>query len=172
VYRDIQDIANAIHVPDKGREVVDELQAGFDSLEQNTSQAKRPSIMVQWWPKPVIAPGRQSWIHDMIERAGGHNPLGHEECKSRPLEDTEVTTLAPDAIVISWCGVKLEKYRPDVVYRNPTFANIPAIKNNRVYCISEEHMGRPSPRLLEGIRQLQAIVRECNQSPDTESRAT
>ena len=65
----------------------------------------------------------------------------------------------PDAMVISWCGVKPEKYRPDVLYRNPAFSEVAAIRNRQVHCIPEWALGRPSPRLVEGWRQLRRITR-------------
>jgi len=30
----------------------------------------RPSILVEWWPKPVIVPGRLSWVTQMLDAAG------------------------------------------------------------------------------------------------------
>jgi iron complex transport system substrate-binding protein len=115
---------------------------------------------VQWWPKPVIAPGRLSWVTDVLRAAGARNPLGAEDVKSRPLEDEEVRELAPDAFVIAWCGVRPEKYRPDVIYRNPVWAELPALRDQRVFCVPEAYLGRPGPRLVEGVRAVRAIVAE------------
>jgi iron complex transport system substrate-binding protein len=84
--------------------------------------------------------------------------------RSRPLTDEEVALRAPDAIVLSWCGVDPAKYRPDVVYRNPVFQDTPALRNGHVFCVPEAHLGRPGPRLVHGLRDLQAIVREVGTS--------
>jgi iron complex transport system substrate-binding protein len=118
----------------------------------------RPTVLVQWWPKPVIAPGARSWVHRMIERAGGRNALAAEDHLSRPLEDPEVAALAPDVIVLSWCGVAPARYRPEVVYRNPAFRHVPAVRNGRIHRIPEAWMGRPGPRLLDGIAALRRTL--------------
>jgi iron complex transport system substrate-binding protein len=115
-------------------------------------------VLVQWWPKPVIAPGRRSWVDDLLRGAGARNPLGDEAVKSRPLDDAEVADIGPDVIVLSWCGVDPAKYRPDVVYRNEAFADVPAVREGRVVCIPEAWMGRPGPRLVEGSRALHEVV--------------
>ena len=120
----------------------------------------RPKLLVQWWPKPVIAPGRRSWVHDLLELAGAASPLGDEAVKSRPLEDDEVRALAPDAFVLSWCGVAPHKVRPDVVLRNPAWRDLAAIERRRVYLVPEAFLGRPSPRLVDGYRALRRIVEE------------
>lgn len=158
VYTDIRAIADALGVPERAEPVIAEFSS---RMKPEAVAARRPAVLVQWWPKPVIAPGRLSWVHDMIELAGGVNPLGHRDVKSEPLTDAQVAALDPDAIVIAWCGVKFDKYRPDVVYNNPSFASLRAIQNRQVHCISEEHLGRPSPRLADGLRALRAVIEGC-----------
>lgn len=117
-----------------------------------------PSVLVQWWPSPVIAPGRQSWVQGLLELAGARNPLAGEERPSRPLSPEEVASLSPDALVMSWCGVEPGRYRPDVLYRNPAWAEVPAIREGRVFHIPEAWLGRPGPRLLQGLEALRRVV--------------
>ena len=50
------------------------------------------------------------------------------------------------------------KYRPDVVYRNPVWAELTALREGRVFCVPEAYLGRPGPRLVEGVRALREIV--------------
>lgn len=157
VYRDVRDIAAALGVPQRGDEVEREMRAALAAVPSREDVA-RPKLLVEWWPKPVIAPGSRSWVHDLIELAGGANPLADEPVKSRPLTDDEVRELAPDAFVLSWCGVAPDKVRPDVVLRNPAWKGLAAIERGRVFCVPEAFLGRPSPRLVEGYRELRRIV--------------
>ncbi len=155
VYADIRELANAMNVGERADAVVEELA---QALEPATVDADAPTILVQWWPKPVIAPGRQSWVNDLLLAAGAANPIIDRDVKSTPLEDSEVSAIDPDAIVISWCGVKPEKYRPEVIYRNPAFADMKAIVRRQVFCVPEGYLGRPSPRLADGARAFREIV--------------
>ena len=154
VYRNIRKIGDLLGVRRRAERVVSEMQQAFACSE---SESQGPGILIQWWPKPVIAPGKQSWVNDMINLAGLSNPIGEREVRSTPLTDEEVAELDPDAVAISWCGVRYEKYRPKVIYRNPVFANSKFVRNRAVYRISEAYLGRPSPRLIEGYRQLKSI---------------
>ncbi len=81
--------------------------------------------------------------------------------KSAPITDDEAQAMRPDAVVISWCGVKPDKYRPDTVYQREGWRGIPAVENRRVFCVSEAYLGRPGPRLVEGCRALRDIVEAC-----------
>jgi iron complex transport system substrate-binding protein len=158
VYRDVRRIARAVNATDEAERVVAQMQAGITTNNGRDSR-RPPSILVQWWPKPVITPGRLSWVNDLIQLAGACNPLGDEAVKSRPLENSEVREIDPDAIVMSWCGVKPRKYRADVIYNKPEWSHLQAVRNRRVYSIPEAYLGRPSPRLTSGSRALHSIVR-------------
>jgi iron complex transport system substrate-binding protein len=158
VYRDVEDIGARLGVAGRAREVVDAMRRELETVPAGLDHADRPAILVEWWPKPVIAPGRLSWTSDLIARAGGVNPLGGENVKSRPLTDQEVRELDPDAIVIAWCGVPFAKYRTDVVYDNPSWAGLAALTGGQVHCVPEAFLGRPSPRLIDGFRALRAVV--------------
>lgn len=166
VYRDIRIIAERLGLQVRGEALIEEMSAELDFAGEPATSA--PTILVQWWPKPVITPGRQSWATDVIRAAGGRAVLGDEDHKSRPMTDDEVAQLAPDAVVLSWCGVHPDKYRPDVVYRNPAWQELDFVKKNQVYCIGEPFLGRPGPRLVEGVRRMREVVagvRDARNSP-------
>lgn len=162
VYRDIRDIGRLLDRSERAEALVTEMRAELDARAEHVdeSEGDAPSILIQWWPKPVITPGRQSWATDVVRAAGGRAVLGDEDLKSRPMSDDEVAELAPDAVVLSWCGVHPDKYRPDVVLRNERWQNLSFVRDGRVYCVGEPYLGRPGPRLVDGVRQLRSIVEE------------
>ena len=155
VYQDILNIGDLLEVHDRAQQVVLKMQESIRSVE---SVRRKPNLLIQWWPKPVIAPGKLSWTEDLIQAAGFENPLSDRSVKSAPVTDEEVRELNPDAIAISWCGVQFEKYRTKVVYRNPMWQDTKFVKNQSVFRISEEFLGRPSPRLIQGYAELRKIA--------------
>ena len=156
VYLDIQRIACALGVADRGENLVQKMR------KEAASESKGPNlsipILVEWWPKPAIVPGRHSWVSDMLRCAGAVNPWSDRNCKSLPVTDAEVTAAAPAAIVLSWCGVAPAKVRPDVVRRRQAWLEVPAVARNQIYCVPEALMGRPGPRLIDGIKELRRVV--------------
>ncbi len=154
VYRDIRDIAARLGLEARGEALVAEMQAAMPPVEA----VRRPRILVEWWPKPVIVPGRRSWVTDLIHLAGGVNPAGDWEVLSKPITDEHARELLPDAAVISWCGVPFAKYRRDVVLRREAWKHLPALANDEVHAVPEAFLGRPGPRLVDGYRALRAIV--------------
>lgn len=168
VYSDIATIAELLGVPERGarlvasmRREIDDAAAGDDPSSQADDDAARPTILVEWWPKPVIVPGRRSWVTDLIHAAGGSNPWQARDVKSTPLRSEEVLAERVDAVVISWCGVHPSKYRPRVVYRREGWGEVRALAEGRVVPIPEAYLGRPGPRLVEGFRALREVVKVC-----------
>jgi iron complex transport system substrate-binding protein len=170
VYDDIRLIGRALERDAAAEQLVRSMQAAIVPVDQssrsaavaNTTDAgERPGVLVEWWPKPVIAPGRESWVTDLITAAGGANPLAERAVKSTPLADDELRALDPEAVVICWCGVRPEKYRPDVVRKRPALQGGTALGRGNVFCIPEAFLGRPGPRLVQGYQGLSEVVRTC-----------
>lgn len=156
VYVDIERIAEALGVGARGRKLTGQMRDQASATAQESLSGL--SILVEWWPKPVIVPGKFSWVSDMIAAVGASNPWSNRDCKSTPLTDEEVLAAAPDAIVLSWCGVQPDKVRPDIVHKRAAWRHLPALTNDRIYRIPEAWMGRPGPRLIDGMRALREIV--------------
>jgi len=154
IYGDIRRIAAALDVAQRGAELVARMRAAMPQVLLPRS----PKVLLEWWPKPVIVPARRSWASDLIALAGGVNPWGAVEAKSVPLDDAQIIAAAPDAVVMSWCGVKEENYRAEVVRRRPGWAEVPALRHDCIVPITEAWLGRPGPRLTEGYRALRRVI--------------
>ncbi len=155
VYEDIRRIADALQVQERGEALIAQMQAEMPTIAPH---ADAPKILIEWWPKPVIAPTRDSWASDLIEMAGASNPWRSLPGKSVPLSSEQIHQHAPDVVVMAWCGVSVENYRSDIVRRREGWDSVPAVKNNRIYPITEAFLGRPGPRLVDGYKALRSLV--------------
>jgi iron complex transport system substrate-binding protein len=154
VYANILEIGGLLAVTERAEQVV---QAMREELEQRPAPTGL-RVLVEWWPKPVIVPGGDSWVNQQLLAAGAENPLAERPVKSTPLSEEAAAGLAPDVSVIAWCGVPLAKYRPEVVLRRPSWQSLELTRRGRVYPVPEAWLGRPGPRLVEGARELRRIV--------------
>jgi iron complex transport system substrate-binding protein len=157
VAADIRSIGAALHAQAPAAA----LAARFERLlaqPQTQTRSPGPPILVEWWPKPVIVPGARSWVNEMLRLAGGHNPWQEHDGESLSVTTAQVQHAAPEAVIMSWCGVQEHKYRAHVVRRRAGWQQVPAIRENRIYPLSEAWLGRPGPRLLQGIERLREII--------------
>lgn len=158
VAADIRRIGQAIDAVD----AAERLAAAFDkALEQMPATPMPVPILIEWWPKPVIVPGGQSWVNEMLQLVGAVNPFAGQGCESLEISPEQARAAAPEAVVMSWCGVEEAKYRPHIVRRREGWETLPALRNDRIIPISEAWLGRPGPRLLDGIEKLREVVRHC-----------
>lgn len=155
VAADIRRIGRALDAMDRA----EALASDFDACLRRPPENARPvPVLIEWWPKPVIAPGAKSWVNEMLRLAGGFNPWGQEDRESLEISTDMAVAAAPELVVMSWCGVEEDKYRPHIVRRREGWQNIPAIRHDRIVPISEAWLGRPGPRLIEGIERLRLAI--------------
>ncbi|MCA9577370.1 MAG: helical backbone metal receptor [Polyangiales bacterium] len=155
VYRDVTRIGALLGRASQAAALVASMQSVLDARPE---AAAPPRVLVEWWPRPVIVPGQRSWVTQQLLAAGGLNPMGERPVESSPITDAEAVALAPEAVVISWCGVPAAKYRPDVVLRREAWRELAAVRDGHVYCVPEAFLGRPGPRLVEGVHALREVV--------------
>jgi iron complex transport system substrate-binding protein len=145
---DIRLIGKTIGLEERGRQVA--AQLGADLFSLRVPYARPPRVLVEWWPRPIIAATRESWVTELLSVLGAVNALETRPGRSSPLTLEEVREAAADLIVCSWCGAK--KLRPEVIEARGL--GVPVI------AVPESGLGRPGPRLLEGARQIAAALRE------------
>ncbi len=154
---DITQVAGLLGVESHGRHVVRAMQWMIAQARGSLPHWVRPpKVMVEWWPRPMIAAGKHSWVTQMLEVLGAENAFAHLEVRSKPLAPVEVEEAQPDLITVSWCGVK--KLRPEVVLGRKL--DIPALKHGQVFALEEAYLGRPGPRLAEGVKKLADLLRQ------------
>lgn len=156
IFRDIRQIASLLEVPARGEALIGWMQKG---LEPRPRESERIPVLVEWWPKPVYVPARFSWVNQMLELAGGFNPWAQSEGHSREVSPEDVVAADPQAVVISWCGVDTHQYKPEKVIGRQGWQSVSAVCENRVIGIPEAYLGRPGPRIVEGVRRLRNLIR-------------
>lgn len=147
-----------------GRETqADALVGGMEERIARVAGAARGgepiSVYWEWWPKPLSAAAGRSWMHGLIEIAGGRNVFGDVDRSSIRPEDGDVIARDPEAVFVCWCGAKK---LPDVeqIRARPGWERVRAIANARVYAMPEGLFARPGPRLVDGLERLAGVLRD------------
>ena len=146
VYTDIRTVGERLGRSGQAGQLVQGLQAELAALRRPF--ARPPRVVVEWWPRPLIVAGRDSWITDLLRALGAENAFASLERRSGPVTLDDLRAARPDLQVLAWCGVK--KLRPEVAQSRGLATPIA--------CIPESGLGRPGPRLIEGARALSAAL--------------
>jgi iron complex transport system substrate-binding protein len=151
ILMDIALIAGAVGASERGARVISGMREEIDTIKLRTADLPRKRVFCEEWGKPIIA--SQPWVAELVHAAGGDflgNPGAHYSA-------TEIAEMNPDIIITSWCGagnrVPLEKL---VITRG--WSSLDAVRNSRVYCISDELLNTPAPTLVAGLRALAGAI--------------
>lgn len=157
VYASIRLLGRHLGREERAERVVAAMQARLDAVARAAERLPaRPRVFVEWWPRPVITPGRRCWSTEMIALAGGVNVFGELDVRSVPLEAERVVEAAPDLLFTCWCGVPHAQQKPEKMAARPGWDRIPGVRAGRLYAAPEPLLARPGPRLVEGVEWLHA----------------
>jgi iron complex transport system substrate-binding protein len=156
-------LARIVGVPEKGEALVARFRAGLDAIAEAAKLfPRRPRVLFEEWKDPLICGIR--WVEELIEIAGGDPIFPELRCekgaKGRIVDPAAVIPRAPDVIVASWCGMKVNK---QAIRSRPGWEAIPAVRNDHIYEIKSTCILQPGPAALtEGVRQLHEILAKVN----------
>ncbi|MDD5697946.1 MAG: helical backbone metal receptor [Victivallaceae bacterium] len=119
----------------------------------------RPSVYLEVWNHPMMTVGKKSFINDYITYAGGRNIAGAVDRGYFACSAELVLTSRPQVIIAPSMG----KNRAGEIRERNCWADIPAVKNNRIYVnLNSNLIFRLGPRILESIE----LLRKCIRNPD------
>ncbi len=163
VYADIQRVADAVGLPERGMRVVADMQTRMQAIADDTVHVARPRVATLEWLDPLMSAG--NWIPQLVEMAGGTNLFGEAGVHSPWLRWDELLAADPDMLVILPCGYDIPKAREELelLSRRPAWTALKAVRGNRVYVTDgNQYFNRPGPRLAESLEILAEIMHpEC-----------
>jgi ABC-type Fe3+-hydroxamate transport system substrate-binding protein len=116
-------------------------------------RSERPRVLVLIGDETLYSFGKDSYIHTLVEMAGGRSITDSLDAQAPTLTDEFVLTEKPDVIVGAWGP----DYDPDRLQSlHPTWDIVPALQNDRVYSLPADLLLRPGPRLVDGAWRLAA----------------
>jgi len=158
VMENIEEVAVATGVPQRGRRLVGEMRARFGRVERAVEGRGRPSVYWEWWPKPLCSPGARSWMVVIVRVAGGRMLFGDVDKESFFLEEQRLIDANPDVIVLCWVGAIARKQDPAKVYAREAWRDVSALRQGRVFALPDTLFAAPGPRLADGAQALAKIL--------------
>jgi iron complex transport system substrate-binding protein len=121
-----------------------------------------PKVRVLWvvQREPLRVAGRDTFVNEMIELAGGENAIGSTVHKYPPLGSEQVLASYTGVIIEPTMGSDdIKDQRDRVLQYWSKFKYIPAVASNRVYVIDGDKVSRLGPRLYEGTETIARCLR-------------
>ena len=136
--------------PQQSTKIENEMRVRVAAVRDALKDTKPVRVFYQVSGEPLYTIGRESYLTDLVRRAGGVSATADVPGAFPRFSDEDALAARPDAIILPTGG--------SMGTANATVAaplkNSPAVLNNRVYKINDDHLSRPGPRLVDGLEEM------------------
>lgn len=151
IYRSIQKIGDILGAAEKTEKLIFDLKSRVADAKGPVVYGSAPKVFVQIDKDSLYTIGRDSYITDIIARAGGVSATAELATAYPKISKETAVAMNPDVIVIS----ESENNREP----NEAFRNSPAVRNGRVYKINADLLSRPGPRVVDALEKIAERLR-------------
>lgn len=155
IYRSIETIGQILGNPERAEDLVHRLKTRVAEARGPITYGSLPKVFVQIDKESLITVGSESYINDIIARAGGVSATAELATGYPKISRETALAMNPDVIVIS----ESEGNRDP----NEVFRNSPAVRNGRVYRIDADLLSRPGPRVVDALEQIAEKLRNAKE---------
>ena len=150
VFRSLQNVGQLLNHQEQSQEVVNQLRERATSITEMVKSTKPVRVFYQLSAEPLYTAGRDSFVTDLIQRAGGISVTAEvPEAWPRFSQESAVAS-RPEAIVLP-TGGSMGSANSEIAVG---LKNSPAALNGKVYRIHGDFLSRPGPRSVDGLEEL------------------
>jgi len=122
------------------------------------SETQRPRVFYILWHDPLMTAGRETRIHELIEKAGGIN-IARDLAGEYPKPSLEAVIMANPQVIIAGSGHGNGQDIPvQFALTEPRLAEVEARQKGRIYGIDSDLTSRPGPRIVDGLEKLAEFI--------------
>ena len=154
VLGDVRTLAQATDRKDSGVELVRDAAERIDRVRLAVRGARRPRVAALEWLDPPFSAGH--WTPQLIDWAGGEDPLGFVGEHSEQRAWDEIASAQPDIVIVMPCGYDLAfAHREAEMYRE----ELAGLGAGEVVAVdAAAYFSRPGPRIIEGLELLAHVL--------------
>ena len=158
VFADIQRAADALDVPDRGRQLTTQMHQRLTVVQetwQHLAPSNKPTVATIEWLHPLMYAA--NWVPELIALAGGTNLFGQAGQHSHYFSWEELRTADPDVVVVMPCGFDIARTRQELplLTQLPGFDQLRAVRQRRFFLTDgNAYFNRPGPRLADSVEIL------------------
>jgi len=156
VMQTISDIGTILGAEQRAAEVVSDMDQRMAEVSKKVdSVSHRPGVFFQIGVDPIVSAGSNTFINELIQKAGGRNLAGgHPGYPRYSVED--VLALAPEVIIVT--SMDRQKVFDRVLHQWRQWEDLPAVADERIHLVDSNLYDRPSPRLVKGLEELVRLI--------------
>ncbi len=160
IFDDIRRVAELCDVPERADKLVSQLSDRIEAVRRRANRIRhRSRCFLMEWVDPPFCSGH--WGPELVEIAGGYDPLGRKYQPSVQIEWQAVLDTQPDVIVLALCGYNIDRARRDyeILRGFPDFNSLVSARRGEIYLVdASAYFARPGPRIVDSVEILAGIL--------------
>jgi len=132
------------------------MHARIERIKSLVKKAKRrPGVFFQIGISPIVSVGTDTFMHELIVLAGGKN-LSAGPVPYPRFSIEQVLGLSPEVLIITSMarGEIFERVKAEW----NRWADMPAVRDNRIFLVDSDLFDRATPRLIDGLELLARLI--------------
>ncbi len=134
------------------------IQRRIDAVRAAVKARPAPRVLYVLWPDPLLVPGRDSHLTEMIELAGGRSITGGEPVSYVRFSIEAAVARAPEVIVLADHSTGASTAGRAAPEKWQALTSVPAIRAGRLYSVDLSVLHRYGPRVPEGLERLARMI--------------
>jgi len=163
IFTSIREIAGLLAVPEAGQPLAAQLEERLFALDRSLLGAPRPKVLLVIWLEPLITTGPDTFLADLVRRAGGES-ISDDLQQNWPRLSLEVVVERdPDYLVLP--RIPQLEARLAQLSQAPPWAELRAVRRHQIVWL-DEALIRPGPRILSMIESLAQSLHPAEAQPE------
>ena len=152
----ILEIGTVLNARDKAAILTNRMRSRIRQVRTQAARASyRPRVFFQIGIAPIVSAGSPTFIHELIELAGGRN-LAEGRIAYPRFSREQVLALEPEVFIIT--SMARQAVFEQVKAQWHRWPNMPAVRDQRIFLVDSDLFDRPSPRLVAGLELLIKLI--------------
>ena len=163
VLKSIRDLGKLLDAQKEAEALDSSLELRLRAVAERVKGQPKPRVLFMTWYQPLITIGPQSFVADLIRRAGAVSISDDLSGEWPRLSLEAVLARRPDVILLP----RSQSYSPslDDFRRLAGWRDLPAVRDGRVYWVPDTIV-RPSPRLVDALEEVARVLHPAQASGD------
>jgi len=160
ILKDIMLVGRATNNDVEAAILIRAMRERIDNIIKKVAGAtSKPKVYCEIWNDPLMSAGPGTWIHELINLAGGINIFENATLQWPIVSSEAVIKQNPDIMIYPHShGVERFWGSFDDVKARPGWDKISAVQNDRLYEIDADIIARPGPRIVEALEILAQLI--------------
>ena len=157
LHESVRDLGVLLNLPARADSITTVLDSSITATRAAVADRARHSVIYLVGLDPPTAAGQGTFVHELIEIAGGRNVMADVGALWPPVSVEEVLSRQPEVVIVSTTSRTRDNVLADLRER-PGWRGLEAVRSGRVHVVDANLFNRPGPSLVFAVGALAEAI--------------